>query len=41
MSHTSNSPQDRIAAARDLSVFGQNSDAAAQALFGVLSTDRI
>jgi hypothetical protein len=37
MRHTSSIPPDRIAAARDLSALGQNSDAAALALMGVLS----
>jgi HEAT repeat protein len=34
-----NSPQERINAARDLGVLGQDSDSAAQALTGVLSSD--
>jgi HEAT repeat protein len=39
LTNPSNSPQDRINAARDLAVFGQDSDSAAQALIGVLSGD--
>jgi len=35
----SRSPQERIGAARDLGVLGQDSDSAAQALIGVLSSD--
>jgi HEAT repeat protein len=35
----SKSPQERINAARDLGVLGQDSDSAAQALTGVLSSD--
>lgn len=35
----SKSPQERINAARDLGVFGQDSNSAAQALIGVLSSD--
>ncbi len=39
LTDTSNSPQDRINAARNLAVFGQDSNAAGQALIGVLSSD--
>ena len=39
LTNPSNSPQDRINAARNLAVFGQDSDSAAQALIGVLSSD--
>ena len=39
LTDTSNSLQDRINAARNLAVFGKNSDSAAQALIGVLSDD--
>jgi HEAT repeat protein len=39
LTDTSNSPQDRINAARNLAVFGQDSNAASQALIGVLSGD--
>jgi hypothetical protein len=39
LTNPSNSPQDRINAARDLAVFGQDSDSAAQTLIGVLSSD--
>jgi len=39
LTDTSNSPQDRINAARDLAVFGKDSDSATQALIGVLSSD--
>jgi HEAT repeat protein len=39
LTDTSNSLQSRINAARDLAVFGQDSDSAAQALIGVLSGD--
>jgi HEAT repeat protein len=39
LTNSSNSPQDRINAARDLAVFGKDSDSAAQALIGVLSSD--
>jgi hypothetical protein len=39
LTNTSNSPQERIAAARDLGALGQDSDSAAQALIGVLSSD--
>ena len=39
LTDTSNSPQERIDAARDLAVLGQDSDSAAQALTGVLSSD--
>jgi HEAT repeat protein len=39
LTDTSNSLQSRINAARNLAVFGQDSDSAAQALIGVLSGD--
>jgi len=39
LTDTSNSIQNRIRAARDLAVFGRDSDSAAQALIGVLSSD--
>jgi HEAT repeat protein len=39
LTDTSKSPQDRINAARNLAVFGQDSKAAGQALIGVLSND--
>jgi HEAT repeat protein len=39
LTDASNSLQDRINAARDLAVFGQDSNVAAQALIGVLSSD--
>jgi HEAT repeat protein len=39
LTDTSNSTQKRISAARDLAVFGQDSNSAAQALIGVLSGD--
>ena len=39
LTDTSNSIQNRINAARDLAVFGQDSDSAAQALIDVLSSD--
>ena len=39
LTDTSNSPQDRINAARNLAALGQDSDSAAQALIGVLSSD--
>jgi len=39
LTNPSNSPQDRINAARDLAVFGKDSDSATQALIGVLSSD--
>ncbi|MBI5578895.1 MAG: HEAT repeat domain-containing protein [Deltaproteobacteria bacterium] len=39
LANPSNSPQDRINAARDLAVFGQDSDSAVQGLIGVLSSD--
>lgn len=39
LTNPSNSPQERINAARDLGVLGQDSDSAAQALIGALSSD--
>ena len=39
LTYPSTSPQERINAARNLAVFGQDSDSAAQALIGVLSSD--
>ena len=39
LTDTSNSLQNRINAARDLAVLGRDSDSAAQALIGVLSSD--
>jgi HEAT repeat protein len=39
LTDVSRSPQERIGAARDLGVLGQDSDSAAQALIGVLSSD--
>jgi HEAT repeat protein len=39
LTNLSNSPQERITAARNLAVLGQDSDSAAQALIGVLSSD--
>jgi hypothetical protein len=39
MTDSTRSPQDRISAADDLGAFGQDSDAATQALMGVMSND--
>jgi HEAT repeat protein len=39
LTNPSNSPQDRINAARNLGVLGQDSNSAAEALIGVLSSD--